>query len=617
MTAARQLPQNKLARALSAGEPIRHDFGRGERLHIDRPLPFLVVHIGQRRDLAALDVATANSAYLLVRSLRTATAIIKLVAKTMQERFGAFMVIDVGELERDKLANDADHLPPFELSLSASADAPAKAALLAFAAATEKIQAKYRAPQIARPAIADDPAAKLARLLPGLTSLTVRFAPIYRVPESDAVYPQLRERLIENVVDAGLRAVAGFADATGCMAMASHRALGRRAFVDAVTRADRSIDEVAESFDLLLAVTPINAETAWTEFSAGNCERAPQFLYRPLTVDVASQKRALFSVDLDRFEDPVLATLYREKQQELDLQLSLLAARETPRFIELGRALYGPVEPSLLKAASDILADTKPARGKTRSDGDSADATVLERRAKAMINTYADGYDGFSARVELRDDLPSGMMVSGGRLLISRHTTIPRDRVEALLSHEIGVHLLTYFNGSAQGLRVFRSGLAGYEGVQEGLAVLAEYLVGGMTVGRLRLIAARVVACADMLDGASFVDCYSRLVREFGFVKRGAFNLALRVYRGGGLAKDAIYLRGLLEVLAHLRLGGSLDPFWMGKIAASHFGIMQELGARGLLKTPRQLPLFLNHPQASARLKAAGAGITPTQMSVT
>jgi hypothetical protein len=35
-----------------------------------------------------------------------------------------------------------------------------------------------------------------------------------------------------------------------------------------------------------------------------------------------------------------------------------------------------------------------------------------------------------------------------------------RGRVEALLSHEVGVHLLTYFNGSAQGLRLFRSGLA-------------------------------------------------------------------------------------------------------------------------------------------------------------
>ena len=213
-----------------------------------------------------------------------------------------------------------------------------------------------------------------------------------------------------------------------------------------------------------------------------------------------------------------------------------------------------------------------------------------------------------------RDDLPAGLMVSNGRLLISRGTEMSRQRVEALLSHEIGVHLLTYFNGSAQGLRLFRSGLAGYEGVQEGLAVLAEFLVGGMTVARLRLIAARVVACAAMLDGATFHANFKSLVREHGFSEANAFNLTLRLYRGGGLVKDAIYLRGLLEVLHHLRNGGSLDPFWMGKIAATHFSVMQELSARGLLKAPRLTPDFLTHPQAEAKLAAARAGLTPIQM---
>ena len=43
----------------------------------------------------------------------------------------------------------------------------------------------------------------------------------------------------------------------------------------------------------------------------------------------------------------------------------------------------------------------------------------------------------------------------------------------------------------------------------------------------------------------------------------------------------------------------------MGKIAASHFGVMQELSARGLLKPPRLAPQFLSHPEAEARLAAA------------
>ena len=221
---------------------------------------------------------------------------------------------------------------------------------------------------------------------------------------------------------------------------------------------------------------------------------------------------------------------------------------------------------------------------------------------------------GFKAAVKLRDDLPAGLMVSGPCLFISRSTKMSRRRVEALLSHEIGVHLLTYFNGSAQGLRLFRSGLAGYEGFQEGLAVFAEYVVGGMTTRRLRLIAARVVACAAMLEGASFQETFRALVREHGFAKKGAFNLTLRLYRGGGLAKDAIYLRGLLELLSHLRGGGSLDPFWMGKVSASHFGIMQELILRGLLKPPQLRPAFLSQSQAETRLARARSGLSPIEM---
>ncbi|TIT89384.1 MAG: DUF1704 domain-containing protein, partial [Mesorhizobium sp.] len=95
---------------------------------------------------------------------------------------------------------------------------------------------------------------------------------------------------------------------------------------------------------------------------------------------------------------------------------------------------------------------------------------------------------------------------------------------------------------------------------------------------------------------------------------RSAFNVVLRVFRGGGLAKDAIYLRGVVQVLDHLRGGGSLTPFWIGKISAAHFGAIQELNARGLLRAPRLEPAFLSSDAARPRLKKAMAGIDPIDM---
>ena len=73
-------------------------------------------------------------------------------------------------------------------------------------------------------------------------------------------------------------------------------------------------------------------------------------------------------------------------------------------------------------------------------------------------------------------------------------------------------------------------------------------------------------------------------------------------------------MRGLYEVLAHLEDGGSLDSFWSGKIAASHFPVIQELESRGLLKPARILPLFLSRKGASERLDRARSGLSPIDM---
>jgi uncharacterized protein (TIGR02421 family) len=604
--------------AIDAGTPIREDFDDDGRLHMDRPLPFLCVHLGGNHDCAARDVATANASYLIASQTCDAVPIIKAVGAAMIERFGHFIVLDIGEFERDRLlSTDAPYLPAFEITVSATHLPEARSALLAFETAVASAEVRYRSPRVTEVGSADDPHASLGALIADFPVVTIRFAPIYRQPESDQIYPELRRRTIANIFDAGLQAVAAFIEATHALELPTHRALGRQAFVDAVTRADRSMDTIAKSFDFLLAVTPINADAAWLEFQSGGFQRAPRFLYRPLTIQVGAEKRKLFSIALDNFEDPVLFDLYREKQQELDLQLSMLSARETPAFIGLGRALYGAIDSNVLADAKDILAKTE-AKGGSRAgeggSGGSADCHFVERRARAMIEDYRRQYSGFEASVVLRDDLPAGLMVSGDCLLISRSTRMARHRVDALLSHEIGVHLLTYFNGSAQGLRLFRSGLSGYEGLQEGLAVFAEYLAGGMTIGRLRLIAARVVACASMLEGAAFHETFHILVRDYGFTELGAFNLTLRLYRGGGLAKDGIYLRGLYEVLDHLGKGGSLDPFWMGKISASHFGIMQELNTRGLLKAPQVKPDFLSRVAAQRRLERARHGLSPIDL---
>ena len=258
---------------------------------------------------------------------------------------------------------------------------------------------------------------------------------------------------------------------------------------------------------------------------------------------------------------------------------------------------YGPVSPQLLADALAILAQPPP----RASLGEKVDATGVADAARDLIRKYRTIDESFDPTIEIRDDVGS-LLVSGRKLMIASSTSMLRSRVDALLSHEISVHLLTHFNGATQGLTVFRTGLAHYEGLQEGLGVFAEWAVGGLSAARLRLLAGRVVAVNSMLDGAEFVEVYRQLVEGHGLRRRSAFDITTRVFRSGGFAKDSIYLKGFQDVIGLVAKGASLEPFWIGKIAREHVGAIEELLQRNLIRPSLFKPEFLQREDVEDRI---------------
>jgi len=236
-------------------------------------------------------------------------------------------------------------------------------------------------------------------------------------------------------------------------------------------------------------------------------------------------------------------------------------------------------------------------------------ATTFASRARDEVKYYQQMYADISATVHIRDDI-TGLIVSQGNLLISKRSKIPVSRVNALLQHEIGTHILTYFNGRAQPFQQLYTGLAGYESLQEGLAVLSEYMVDGLSRPRLRLLAARVVAARRLLEGTSFIDTYEELVGQYGFAQRKAFIVTMRVYRGGGLTKDAVYLKGLVDVLAYLKRGSALEPLFIGKITADDIPLIRELRWREILHPAPLKPRYLEQPQAAEKLTRLRNGMS-------
>lgn len=375
--------------------------------------------------------------------------------------------------------------------------------------------------------------------------------------------------------------------------------VGRRpdatTFSDADLAVDRSLSDIAASFRFLLELTPVELVAARTQFEADG--RPPAFHYRPLPDDPDLTLHRVEEVAVDRVEHAILATLLRNKARELQLQLEMLGCRNQPAFRALSVELFGAVSPGLLEEANRILRHVEPSPA---DPGPWLDAQEIADAAQRELDAYRRVAPDLEAHVEIREG-SSGLMVSNGDLLIAPSARVSAVRLGPLLQHEVGVHLLTYVNGSHQPLRVLATGLADHEETQEGLAVLAEYLSGGLTATRLRQLAARVVAVHQMLEDASFPDVHHALL-ESGVPPSQAFTITMRVFRSGGLTKDAVYLRGLRELVDHVAAGNGLDDFWLGKMPLAAVPLISEMHRNGALKDPLLRPRFIDEPAARSRL---------------
>ena len=157
------------------------------------------------------------------------------------------------------------------------------------------------------------------------------------------------------------------------------------------------------------------------------------------------------------------------------------------------------------------------------------------------------------------------------------------------------------------------AGLAGYDETQEGLAVLAEHLAGGLTARRLRQLAARVVAVDQMCAGGTFPTVHRNLV-DSGVAVREAFTITMRVFRSGGLTKDAVYLRGLRDVVAYVGTGGDLDVLWLGKMALSDVPHIVELRDRGVLVDARAAAALSGRPRGQGAAGEITARTVPVDL---
>ena len=615
---------------LADNRPVRQALPGGGMLNMDRLLPFLCVY---RRDPARQDAGTAlfvsaEAAYLTAPGeapkRRGLGLLVRRIAETAARRLGAFLVLEIWSEDDRQVPAAVDELtgerilPKLTFRILTRSPHRPEGTVEKLQFALQRIKLQRRTAEVTIDLCSRNHPPRMTQLVSAADAerlnchvLGLEIRPVYRNPQTGEEYAQILRALRRGVARALKQAFFAFSLGRTNVRPQHFYVLGRKTLPQQVWNVDRRLAEVSSHFQFLLQVTPLNAERSWHEFVQSNYAKEPRFQYRPLETDPLLLKRRLLEIPTEQIEDPTLAHLLRETQDELDRQITMLADVGTHRFLPGSLQVFGSVEPSLLQLAREILLRLPTPEGKTE---EMLPAKAFARQAQREIQHYRRQMNSFSAQAMVRDDIYSGLLSSGGNLLLGRETTVPARRAEALLQHEVGTHLLTYYNGQSQPLRLLKVGLAGCDALQEGLAVLSEYLVGGLSRGRMRTLAARVIAADQMIHGTPLTESFRILVEQYAFDPHTAYTIALRVYRGGGLTKDAVYLRGLVEILDYVARGGELSPLYVGKLAADHIPVIRELLLRRVLSPPPLRPRYLDDPYAIVRLERLRRGCSVIEL---
>ncbi len=371
---------------------------------------------------------------------------------------------------------------------------------------------------------------------------------------------------------------------------------------------------------LSLASWPSGTQQRFLAAQAAGRRAMPEVAYPAL--DFADARRELAAVAGAADADHPLGAYLRASAQAWDTTARLLESLGTGAACAHAIALYGrpdvPVpgasattcdaarhfigiadelDPGLIADAEHPTIDAETLQAQLQGDLDAyfGERTIVVDLDPAMIAKAAAG----AYRLRLRSD--------------ARYSIHDRGQ---LLQHEAFVHSLTALNGRAQPvLPSLAMSSPRTTCVQEGLAVFAEQITGSIDIQRMKRVSLRTEAVALALGGADFLEVFDYF-HGAGQDAAESFASAQRVFRGvpltGGHAftKDAVYLRGLIEVHTFFRQALArrelvrCRQLFAGKMTLEDVERFAPMFDAGAIVAPRWLPPWMAHAGGVAGMLA-------------
>lgn len=349
-----------------------------------------------------------------------------------------------------------------------------------------------------------------------------------------------------------------------------------------ILKVDKQLYNLTRNFELLYFVNPINIEQEKKKFFQSKYRYEPEFVYRQLIINPFELKRKLNHLPVEKIDDVNIQYLYEQAINAFTDKIEMLASIGTPKFYYNSLRYFGEPTKKDIDNARFIMfcepyEESEPFSINTQQAVDEFRKTVKEY--------------GFECKIALTDKIISRILVLNNKktLYIHKNAQFTSSSLKALTQHEIGVHMVTTMNSLEQPLKIFHLGLPVFTQTQEGIAVLAEYYSGSMTLKRLKELALRVIAINSLGIENSFSKTFALLKEEYKLDDQAAFTITSRTYRGGGFTKDFLYLRGLISMLKYKETGKSINNLLIGKTSLEYIDTINEMVERGLLKKPKYI----------------------------
>ena len=278
-----------------------------------------------------------------------------------------------------------------------------------------------------------------------------------------------------------------------------------------------------------------------------------------------------------------LALLMQQRADELNLELELVHARESSMMSSLSQARYALTGEECLSAkdlANRWLNETHLEPEVSESTVSVAFEFVVRARA-----------EGLHAPIVERE-ISSIAAVGGECIYVQRGARAAPDEVARIWVHEVGAHLRPRL-AARNAPPPFRVGTVQANEDEEGRALLLEERASLLNSVRRKELATRHLLAAAARESLEIVTVTAQELLKRGVPASIVAHATCRACRGGGLAREVIYLTSFQRVAAALSQTPKLE-LWMerGRISIAGARLLEEqmplcLAATGMGQSDR------------------------------